>query len=68
MFQNICLEEGVNHLVSIMLFADPYRTYSPISQWTLSALQLHPCALIVVDEDATAGNVVLIFTMIIKLT
>ena len=23
--------------------------------WTLSALQLHPWALIVVDEDATAG-------------
>jgi len=26
------------------------------SQWTLSALQLHPWALIVVDEDATAGR------------
>jgi glucosamine-6-phosphate deaminase len=25
-------------------------------QWTLSALQLHSRALIVVDEDATAGN------------
>ncbi|KAF9453975.1 hypothetical protein P691DRAFT_693585 [Macrolepiota fuliginosa MF-IS2] len=32
------IEEGVNHLVS----------------WTLSALQLHPWALIVVDEDATS--------------
>jgi len=27
-----------------------------IFQWTLSALQLHPWALIVVDEDATAGS------------
>lgn len=29
--------------------------------WTLSALQLHPWALIVVDEDATAGQL-MIFT------
>ena len=28
---------------------------STVRQWTLSALQLHPWALIVVDEDATAG-------------
>lgn len=26
-----------------------------MKQWTLSALQLHPWALIVVDEEATAG-------------
>ncbi|KII91601.1 hypothetical protein PLICRDRAFT_514014 [Plicaturopsis crispa FD-325 SS-3] len=33
------IEEGINHLVG---------------NWTLSALQMHPWALIVVDEDATA--------------
>ena len=34
------------------------RTFgcSTVRQWTLSALQLHPWALIVVDEDATAGT------------
>jgi glucosamine-6-phosphate deaminase len=26
------------------------------NKWTLSALQLHPWALIVADEDATAGK------------
>ncbi|KAF5388836.1 hypothetical protein D9757_005603 [Collybiopsis confluens] len=36
------IEEGVNHLASVFY------------TWTLSALQLHPWALIVVDEDATA--------------
>lgn len=32
-----------------------YTTLTRLEQTTLSALQLHPWALIVVDEDATAG-------------
>lgn len=55
MMQNICSEEGVNHLVSIILLLAAPMQNSHHSQWTLSALQLHPWALIVVDEDATAG-------------
>ncbi|KAH9485148.1 Glucosamine-6-phosphate isomerase 1 [Psilocybe cubensis] len=37
------IEEGVNHLFTVTCL-----------KWTLSALQLHPWALIVTDEDATA--------------
>jgi glucosamine-6-phosphate deaminase len=62
LINSTCLEEGVNHLVSIiLLFAPPNGTHFILQtsfykfQWTLSALQLHPWALIVVDEDATAG-------------
>jgi glucosamine-6-phosphate deaminase len=50
------IEEGVNHLVSVLSCASsPSLMTSHTFQWTLSALQLHPWALIVVDEDATAG-------------
>ena len=44
----------MNHLVS---FASLFtRLDSTVRQWTLSALQLHPWALIVVDEDSTTGT------------
>jgi glucosamine-6-phosphate deaminase len=51
------IEEGVNHLVSVLSCASssPGLMTCHTFQWTLSALQLHPWALIVVDEDATAG-------------
>lgn len=47
----------MNHLVSLLLLKHKSRHFSLYDrQWTLSALQLHPWALIVVDEDATAGT------------
>jgi glucosamine-6-phosphate deaminase len=42
--------------VSFGVFLGGARLDSTVRQWTLSALQLHPWALIVVDEDATAGT------------
>lgn len=48
------IEEGINHLVNQSLIFS--RIYAEsYCQWTLSALQQHPWALIVVDEDATLG-------------
>lgn len=53
------IEEGVNHLVRYFSLASlggvDSATLTRLAQTTLSALQLHPWALIVVDEDATAG-------------
>jgi len=49
----------VNHLVSggsIHWVRVLFRTFISSNKWTLSALQLHPWALIVTDEDATAGE------------
>ena len=43
----------MNHLVSRHNSVGQICSY--LSKWTLSALQLHPWALIVGDEDATSG-------------
>ncbi|KAI0935315.1 Glucosamine-6-phosphate isomerase 1, variant 3 [Taiwanofungus camphoratus] len=50
------IEEGVNHLVCSLILSPFCGLIAGSLQWTLSALQLHPWALIVVDEDATAGT------------
>lgn len=42
--------------------------YHFTSQWTLSALQLHPWALIVVDEDATSGEIKMVLVYRFDLT
>lgn len=52
--------------VSLLLFLSPNIF---ITQWTLSALQLHPWALIVVDEDATAaGTYIKLFILIVDMS
>jgi len=51
-----CIEEGVNHLVKLLVSGLSRSHKLTRWQWTFSALQLHPWALVVVDEDATSGN------------
>jgi glucosamine-6-phosphate deaminase len=56
------IEEGVNHLVRFLSSTDLFWIPELWIQWTLSALQQHPWALIVVDEDATLGTLSLLPT------
>lgn len=55
---NKAIEEGVNHLVRHRAVESCPTSFINMVcfQITLSALQLHPWAMIIADEDATLGT------------